>query len=93
MVQVLDRLASAGYDSLQLTHTEEHAIYKFEIIDLRQHRATPGPSSVCPAAAAEAAFLSGWRATRQCACDPHQADRCLNCAGARGAREVPINKP
>jgi hypothetical protein len=30
-------LVSRGFDSVQLTHTEEHGIFKHEIIDLRQH--------------------------------------------------------
>jgi hypothetical protein len=33
----LDILADRGLDSVQLTHTEEHGIYKYEIVDLRQH--------------------------------------------------------
>ena len=27
-----------GYDSVQLTHTQEHGIFKYEIIDVRPHR-------------------------------------------------------
>ena len=33
----LNRLAQAGFDSVQLTRYEEHGIAKFEIVDLRQH--------------------------------------------------------
>lgn len=36
-IQTLVRL---GYESIQLTHVQEHGIFKFEIIDLRQHEAT-----------------------------------------------------
>ena len=32
------RLLALGFESLQLTRSEEHAVYKFEIVDLRQHQ-------------------------------------------------------
>ena len=34
--EAMERLVERGFDSLQLTHTEEHKIFKHEIVDLRQ---------------------------------------------------------
>jgi hypothetical protein len=48
----MEVLMRRGYDSLQLTHTEEHGIFKFEIVDLRQHfRRDPNVATVWDASA------------------------------------------
>lgn len=33
----IGRLVALGYDSLQLTRSEEHGVFKYELVDLRQH--------------------------------------------------------
>ena len=88
-------LAAAGFDSLQLTHTEEHGIFKFEIVDLRPLRAgaqgrqprrgqqpPPAGSSAraCPGPTARRSFWRGWRGVLPCGrCDARRG-KCLNCA-------------
>lgn len=72
--QALRTLAGRGYESLQLTHTEEHAIYKFELVDLRQmfqrrRRANSESPRSCPNARGRGAFFAGWRGERPCHCD------------------------
>ena len=41
--QAVRRALDLGYHSLQLTHTEEHGIYKYEVVDLRQHQPSIRP--------------------------------------------------
>ena len=69
-----------GLDTLQFTHTEEHGVYHFEIIDLRQHRWPPSPATACGAVRGGGSdhFFVGWQGRRRCSCD--EAEPCLNCA-------------
>lgn len=80
-------LRSRGYDSLQLTHSEEHGIYKYEIVDLRQHAPverrgpmTLPPSRACPNTHGRQAFSAGWGGGhRPCGCDVQRTQGCLRC--------------
>ena len=71
-------LRVAKYDSVQFTHTQENGIFKFEILDLRQHQPYRHEHScgggfctgACPRedVAAAGIFRRGWGAEGQCTC-------------------------
>ena len=84
--------AARGFDSLQLTHTEEHGIFKFEIVDLRPLRLSRGvarqggkadgtrPQDACPRpgdAARQRHYWRGWGGRTPC----------TRCGGGRGGGE------
>ena len=84
----IDALARAGYDSVQLTRSQEHAIHKFEIIDLRQHVMMNASASHIDKQGAESrdwartpcprrgngAFFRGWGGSEPCGvCDGKRA--------------------
>ena len=82
-------LRKEGYDSVQFPHTNEHNMWKFEIVDLRPlddtHQRDAG-TKACPTAEAAAHFFSGWAGTLPCACQ-EDSRACLNCGGPdAGAR-------
>ena len=83
----------------QITHSEEHGIFKFEIIDLRQHatsaqelshaKGVPLGLSACPRRGL-GAFYGGWGGTVPCGtCDGGRARvrGCLHCAAATSASQ------
>ena len=81
----LRELVRRGYESVQLSHTEEHAIHKFEIFDLRQHVMPPSAAAgssgaattkgllrphSCPRGAKSAQhYYQGWGGAVPCGCN------------------------
>ena len=81
----LRELVRRGYESVQLSHTEEHAIHKFEIFDLRQHVMPPSAAAgssgaattkgllrphSCPRGAKAAQhYYQGWGGAVPCGCN------------------------
>lgn len=86
-------LVSRGYDSLQLSHAEAHGIYKYEIVDLRQHVSDMSNVArrrprACPRGAAAKHFYQGWGGKLPCGCNSSlqshlfagRARGCLRCS-------------
>lgn len=88
-------LASRGFDSVQLTHTEEHGIYKFEIVDLRQRyrkqqavtdrhpikrtKFAPTPQPPRVCPHNMDSYYGGWGGNRPCRCRVTPARSCMHC--------------
>ena len=96
-------LASRGFDSFQLTHTEEHGLYKYEIVDLRQLRAGGAakggrvralPPTPCPRSSPSLGepllrFSHGWGGKLPCRkCTPWRIPGCLSCGRPVGMDSV-----
>ena len=76
-------LRQRKYDSLQFTHTQENGIFKYEIIDLRQHQPYNHShcshcGTTCPQTA-PGIYRRGWSASAACTCVADTA--CLRCEG------------
>ena len=92
--KTIDVLIKRGYDSVQLTRSEEHAIFKYEILDLRRPRATRNArpngkdaplAHACPQGVAAAHYYRGLGGTLPCVCNESVSTGCLNCG-----REWPV---
>ena len=72
--------------------SEEHAIYKYEIVDLRQHTLAPKADRACPARnspniggeSVHQFFYRGWEGQLPCICNEQKQGRagCIACEPA-----------
>ena len=66
-----------SFDSVQLTHSLEQRLFKFEIVDLRLGLSDDARCPPAASAAAAAVFRAGWQPRDPCTCA--HAQPCLHC--------------
>lgn len=66
-----------SFDSVQLTHSLEQRLYKYEIVDLRLGLSDDTRCPPAASASASAVFRAGWRPHEPCTCA--LAQPCLHC--------------